>query len=45
MNKEDAACYKERYTDLKDKSPWDHFYEIGKKEGRLSTCASELTDI
>jgi hypothetical protein len=30
MTKEDANCYKERYSDLNGKSPWDHYLEVGK---------------
>jgi len=45
MSKEDANCYKERYHDLKGKNPWDHYIDVGKGEGRLSTCAYNMTDI
>jgi hypothetical protein len=44
MNDADAACYTSRYSDLKDKPARDHFRLIGDKEGRLETCARELSD-
>jgi len=45
MNKEDSKCYKDRYTDVNNNIPVDHFKRIGKSQGRLSTCSMELTDI
>ena len=45
MSDEDAKCYQERYpTDVNNTvDPRQHYDNIGKAEGRLSTCARSLT--
>lgn len=42
---DDAKCYQERYpTNVNNTvDPRSHFDNIGKNEGRLSTCARSLT--
>jgi len=44
MTDADAACYASRYSDLKDKPAKEHFRLKGENEGRLSTCARDLSD-
>lgn len=44
MSDADAACYASRYSDLKEKNAKEHFRLKGENEGRLPTCARELTD-
>jgi hypothetical protein len=44
MTDADAACYASRYSDLKDKPAREHFRLKGDAEGRLSTCARELSE-
>lgn len=44
MSAKDGKCYKDRYNDLNDMSPYKHYVTVGKGQGRLSTCASNLTD-
>jgi hypothetical protein len=44
MSDADAACYASRYTDLGKMTAREHFRLKGNQEGRLSTCARELTD-
>jgi len=44
MSDSDAACYSSRYSDLAGKNAKDHFRLHGDQEGRLETCARDLTD-
>ena len=44
MTDNDAACYSSRYSDLKGKNAKEHFKITGDKQGRLDTCARELSD-
>jgi len=44
MTDGDAMCYGTRYSDLKDKTPRDHFKLVGQAQGRLSTCARRISD-
>jgi len=44
MTDNDAACYSSRYSDLKGKNAKEHFKITGDKQGRLETCARELSD-
>lgn len=43
MSDADVQCYEKRYSDLEGKSGREHFLEIGSEEGRLATCAMNLT--
>ena len=45
MSDDDAKCYADRYpTDVNNTiEPRSHFDNIGKVEGRMSTCARSLT--
>mmetsp|Transcript_37177 Transcript_37177/g.57063 ORF Transcript_37177/g.57063 Transcript_37177/m.57063 type:complete len:268 (+) Transcript_37177:46-849(+) len=45
MNDEDAKCYAERYKDLNGTDPHDHYLTLGIDQGRLPTCAKNLSDI
>ena len=45
MNKKDMKCYSDRYSDLNGQDERDHYTMIGRDEGRLPTCAMNLTDI
>lgn len=44
MKDADAACYSSRYSDLKDKPAKEHFKLVGDEQGRLDTCARDLTE-
>lgn len=44
MTDADAACYAGRYSDLKDKPSKEHFRLVGDAQGRLETCARQLSD-
>jgi len=44
MTDADIACYSSRYSDIKDKKPKDHYRTTGDIQGRLGTCARDLTD-
>ena len=44
MTAKDGKCYKERYSDIGDMTPFKHFVTVGRDQGRLSTCARNLTD-
>ena len=44
MTEADVACYIARYSDVSGDAR-DHFTNIGHLEGRLSTCAPDLTEI
>ena len=43
MSDADVKCYENRFTDLSGKAGREHFLEIGTDEGRLPTCAVNLT--
>lgn len=45
MNEADEKCYENRYSDVQGQDPREHFTMIGRDQGRLSTCANNLTDI
>ena len=45
MNADDEKCYTNRYSDVQGQDPREHFTMIGRDQGRLSTCANNLTDI
>lgn len=44
MSDADAACYQSRYSDLKNVPAKEHFRLTGEQQGRLETCARELTE-
>jgi hypothetical protein len=44
MSESDAACYASRYSDLKGKQAKEHFRTVGDLQGRLETCARELSE-
>lgn len=44
MSDADVTCYAERYQDLGDLEPREHYLTKGKDEGRQANCALELTD-
>jgi hypothetical protein len=44
MNDADAQCYIDRYGDITG-DPREHFTMTGRDQGRLSTCATNMTDI
>jgi hypothetical protein len=44
MSDADAACYQGRYSDLKGVNAKEHFRLTGEQQGRLETCARDLTD-
>lgn len=44
MSAKDGKCYKDRYSDIGDMTPFKHFVTVGQEQGRLSTCARNLTD-
>jgi hypothetical protein len=43
MTEADEKCYEARYGDLKGVPGRRHFQDVGSAEGRLSTCATNLT--
>ena len=45
MNEDDMKCYADRYSDVGGQDAREHYTMIGKEQGRLSTCATNLTDI
>lgn len=45
MNDDDEKCYTKRYSDVGVQDPREHFTMVGRDQGRLSTCANNLTDI
>lgn len=45
MNDADVACYQARYSDLGQTDPREHFMTVGIKQGRVGTCAPELTEM
>jgi len=44
MTDADAACYNSRYSDLKGSNAKEHFKLTGANQGRLSTCARNLSE-
>jgi len=44
MTESDQACYSSRYSDLKGKNAKEHFRVTGDLQGRLDTCARDLSD-
>lgn len=44
LDDEDARCYASRYHDLKGQTANAHYAAVGLAQGRLGTCARELTD-
>ena len=45
MTQEEQDCYSQRYSDVGSCDPREHYVIIGKDQGRLKTCAKELTNI
>jgi len=45
MTEEDMACYKARYSDVGDGDARAHFESVGHAQGRLATCAPDLSEI
>jgi len=43
MSDADVKCYEARYGDLAGTGAREHFLEYGSEEGRLKTCAANLT--
>jgi hypothetical protein len=47
MTDADSQCYKDRYADVTGESQTDiknQYTSVGKSQGRLNTCASNITD-
>jgi hypothetical protein len=44
MTEEDEKCYEARFSDLNKKKGREHFQDVGSDQGRLRTCAGNLTD-
>lgn len=44
MTEGDEKCYEVRYGDLHGKHGREHFQDVGSDQGRLRTCALNLTD-
>lgn len=44
MSDADVKCYEKRYNDLNGKGAREHYMMTGKEQGRLATCAEDLTD-
>lgn len=47
MTDSDVQCYKDRYSDISYTDQYDikkHYDKIGKEQGRLNTCANNITD-
>lgn len=44
LNDNDQRCYAARFSDLKGAAPLTHYATVGVAQGRLGTCAKELTD-
>ena len=44
MNDDDVKCYEGRYSDLNGKDGRTHFTTVGQEQGRLPTCAKNLSD-
>lgn len=43
MTELDEKCYEARYGDVKGVAGRRHFQDVGSAQGRLSTCATNLT--
>jgi len=44
MTDADAKCYEGRFTDIGNMTAREHYAETGSEQGRLATCAPNLTD-
>lgn len=44
LSDNDQRCYSARYSDLKGAAPLTHYATVGVAQGRLGTCAKNLTD-
>ena len=44
MTDEEAACYAKRYSDLGKMNAREHYVKVGIDQGRIKTCARELTE-
>jgi hypothetical protein len=44
LSDNDARCYAARFSDLKGNSGLTHYATVGVPQGRLGTCAKDLTD-
>ena len=44
LSDNDARCYAARFSDLKGNSGLTHFATVGVPQGRLGTCAKDLTN-
>jgi hypothetical protein len=44
LSDNDARCYAARFSDLKGNSGLTHYATVGVPQGRLGTCAKQLTD-
>jgi len=45
MTEADMECYTKRYSDVGSMDAREHYEKIGHDQGRLATCAPDLTDI
>lgn len=43
MTPAEQICYSERYSDLGDMSPIDHYLAVGKRQGRFYRCGDFMT--
>lgn len=44
MTDADVKCYEKRFSDLGKLKGREHYQEIGEEQGRLNTCAKNLTN-
>ena len=44
LSDNDQRCYAARFSDLKGAAPLTHYATVGVSQGRLGTCAKELTN-
>jgi hypothetical protein len=44
LSDNDQRCYAARFSDLKGSAPLTHYATVGVSQGRLGTCAKELTN-
>jgi len=44
MTAADEKCYEARYGDLNGVAGRRHYQDVGSAQGRLQTCAANLTD-
>jgi hypothetical protein len=44
LSDNDSRCYAARFSDLKGNSGLTHYATVGVPQGRLGTCAKELTN-